>query len=104
MLSEAVSEVETSPGKVPYKCPLYDYVIARSDRFCRAVAIPRKGSANVVYCKGLNTGDRYHVIPDGIICGMPPQHRYPDHPPLMVKGVLSIVKAKSYFILTTQNF
>ena len=94
MLSETVGEVVTFPGKVPYKCLLYDYVIARSDRFCRAVAIPRKGSANVVYCKGLNTGDRYHVISDGIICVMPPQRRYPDHPPLMVKGTLVAVKAK----------
>ena len=94
MLSEAVGEVETSPGKVPFKRPLYNYVIARSDRFCRAVAIHRKGSANVVYCKCLNTGDRYHVIPDGIICVVPPQRRYPDHPPLMVKGTLVAVKAK----------
>ena len=23
---------------------------------------------------------------------MPPQHRYPDHPPLMVKGVLVVAK------------
>ena len=26
------------------------------------------------------------------VCEMPPQHRYPDHPPLMVKGVLVATK------------
>ena len=95
MLSEAVGEVETSPGKVPYKCLLYDYVIARSDCFCRAVAIPRKGSANVVYCKGLNTGDRYHVIPDGIICVVPPTAPLPLPPAPHGQGHISGSKGKA---------
>ena len=41
------SAVETSPGRVPCKCLLCNYVIARSECPCRAVAIPRKGSVRL---------------------------------------------------------
>ena len=39
-----LSVVEASPGREPCESPLSNYVIARSDCFCRAVAIPRKGT------------------------------------------------------------
>ena len=76
---------------------VFNYVIARSDRFCRAVPIPRKGSARyqlfVAVVSRVVTGLQFLNV---ITYKIPPQRRFPDHPPLMVKGALLVAKAIRY--------
>ncbi len=95
-VERSVAKSKHLRGSAIVKRPLYNYVIARSDCICRAVAIPRKGSARL---KSLVTMTVLQSI--SIVCayssalwGNTPQRRYPDRPPLMVKGTLFVVKSK----------
>ena len=46
-VERSVAKSKHLRGSAIVKRPLYNYVIARSDCICRAVAIPRKGSARL---------------------------------------------------------
>ena len=76
---------------------VFNYVLARSDSICCAVAIPRKGSAQhqlfVAVVSSVVTGLQFLNV---ITYKIPPQRHYPDRPPLMVKGALLVAKAIRY--------
>ena len=69
-----------------------NYVIARSDSICRAVAIPRKGSVRLQLFVAMIELQLADIKPfsTSALLVIPPQRRYRDHPPLMVKGVFFI--------------
>ena len=143
MLSEAVGEVETSPGKVPYKRPSYKQHYRNqskpspSGRRCHVVTdegayantllpffimslrgtvlrslfrkwcdlpivharVPWQSPERVHFEQGYivqRRNSRNNLLPFSIaeIYKIPPQRRYPDHPPLMVKGTLLVVWIK----------
>ena len=74
-----------------------NYVIARSDCICRAVAIPRKGSARLRLCAMMTNIANIEPFSIQALYEIPPQRRYPDRPPLMVKGTLFVVVAKRHY-------
>ena len=47
-VERSVAKSKHLRGSAIVKRPLYNYVIARSDCICRAVAIPRKGSIRLI--------------------------------------------------------
>ena len=61
-----------------------------SDSICRDVAIPRKGSARLQLFVAMIEVQLVDIEPfsTSALLVIPPQRRYPDRPPLMVKGVL----------------
>ncbi len=67
---------------------LSNYVIVRkrSD-----VAIPRKGSFRLRLCLMMTNVAVIKSFSTSALGVIPPQRRYPDHPPLIVKGTLLVV-------------
>ena len=60
-----------------------------SECFCHDVAIPRKGSCRLKLFVAMAKQARQSIaILNVTIYKIPPQRRYPDRPPLMVKDVL----------------
>ena len=96
-VERSVAKSKHLRGSAIVKRPLYNYVIARSDCIRRAVAIPRKGTARLKSLVAMTVLQALNIVyvrirqHFGVI---PPQRRYPDRPPLMVKGTLFVVKSK----------
>ena len=65
------------------------------------MAIPRKGSVRLQLFVEMTELQVANIEPfsTSALAAVPPQRRYPDRPPLMVKGVLVVVK-----IIRTKTF
>ena len=96
-----MSRSDRREGRCKHFIAVSYYVIARSDYFCRAVAIPRKGSVRLqlfVEMTELQVAD-IEPFSTSALAAVPPQRRYPDRPPLMVKDTLLVVAVDVDFVV-----